>query len=160
MVRDPDGRPFSASPAVGEGCLVIGSESKRGKFVLFWRKDNPVDLISLTLTRQTRPKSAAISSPTIRRFRSGSGSCSPNFWRPSIRRHPIRAHPLGLYLHIPFCRKRCKFCYFRVYTDQNAKAIERYVQALAREVELLSERPPSPGASSNSSISAGARRRI
>ncbi len=48
-------------------------------------------------------------------------------------------HPLGLYLHIPFCRKRCKFCYFRVYTDQNAKAIERYVQALAREVELLSD---------------------
>ncbi|MBT5124719.1 MAG: coproporphyrinogen III oxidase, partial [Planctomycetaceae bacterium] len=22
--------------------------------------------------------------------------------------------PLGLYLHIPFCRKRCKFCYFKV----------------------------------------------
>jgi oxygen-independent coproporphyrinogen III oxidase len=48
---------------------------------------------------------------------------------------------LGLYLHIPFCRKRCKFCYFRVYTDQNAKAIERYVEALAREVELLSQSP-------------------
>lgn len=54
-------------------------------------------------------------------------------------------HPLGLYLHIPFCRKRCRFCYFRVYTDQNAKAIERYVQALAREVELLSERPAVEG---------------
>src|SRR5688500_6796374 len=26
---------------------------------------------------------------------------------------------LGLYLHIPFCRKRCRFCYFRVYTDKN-----------------------------------------
>ncbi|MCB1034284.1 MAG: coproporphyrinogen III oxidase, partial [Acidobacteria bacterium] len=26
--------------------------------------------------------------------------------------------PLGLYVHIPFCRKRCKFCYFRVYTDK------------------------------------------
>lgn len=49
--------------------------------------------------------------------------------------------PLGLYLHIPFCRKRCRFCYFRVYTDQNAKAIERYAEALAREVELLSGRP-------------------
>ena len=48
--------------------------------------------------------------------------------------------PLGLYIHIPFCRKRCKFCYFRVYTDQNAKAIENYVQALVREVELLSTR--------------------
>jgi outer membrane protein assembly factor BamB len=28
--RDVDGRPFSASPAVGEGCLVIGSESNTG----------------------------------------------------------------------------------------------------------------------------------
>lgn len=55
-------------------------------------------------------------------------------------RAPARDVPLGLYLHIPFCRKRCRFCYFRVYTDQNAKAIERYVQALAREVELLSTR--------------------
>ncbi|HEY3968042.1 MAG TPA: coproporphyrinogen-III oxidase family protein [Planctomycetaceae bacterium] len=58
---------------------------------------------------------------------------------------PDPEHPLGLYLHIPFCRKRCKFCYFRVYTDQNAKAIERYVQALAREVELLSHRPAVAG---------------
>ncbi|MFN9233166.1 MAG: coproporphyrinogen III oxidase, partial [Planctomyces sp.] len=32
--------------------------------------------------------------------------------------------PLGLYIHIPFCLKRCKFCYFRFYTNQNAKAIE------------------------------------
>ncbi|MSR56677.1 MAG: coproporphyrinogen III oxidase family protein [Planctomycetaceae bacterium] len=58
---------------------------------------------------------------------------------------PSIAAPLGLYLHIPFCRKRCKFCYFRVYTDQNAKAIERYVEALAREVELLSDKPAVAG---------------
>jgi oxygen-independent coproporphyrinogen-3 oxidase len=44
--------------------------------------------------------------------------------------------PLGLYLHIPFCRKRCKFCYFRVYTDKNSREVERYVSALAREVDL------------------------
>lgn len=54
---------------------------------------------------------------------------------------PAHEVDLGLYLHIPFCRKRCKFCYFRVYTDQNAKAIERYVEALAREVDLLSRSP-------------------
>ena len=52
----------------------------------------------------------------------------------------IRQVPLGLYIHIPFCRKRCKFCYFRVYTNQNAKAIEDYVQALIREIELISHR--------------------
>ena len=47
---------------------------------------------------------------------------------------------LGLYLHIPFCRKRCKFCYFRVFTDKNSEQIERYLEALAREVEVVSER--------------------
>ena len=49
--------------------------------------------------------------------------------------------PLGLYLHIPFCRKRCKFCYFRVYTDKNADEVERYVAALSREIELVSRLP-------------------
>ena len=49
--------------------------------------------------------------------------------------------PLGLYLHIPFCRKRCKFCYFKVFTDQNAKDIEAYVSALCREIELVSQQP-------------------
>lgn len=49
--------------------------------------------------------------------------------------------PLGLYLHIPFCRKRCKFCYFRVYTDKNAHDVETYVSALSHEIELVSRLP-------------------
>jgi oxygen-independent coproporphyrinogen-3 oxidase len=49
--------------------------------------------------------------------------------------------PLGLYVHIPFCRKRCKFCYFRVYTDKNAGEVETYVAALSREIERISELP-------------------
>ena len=48
--------------------------------------------------------------------------------------------PLGMYLHIPFCRKRCKFCYFRVYTQQNAETIKNYVDTLDREVQLLKDR--------------------
>src|SRR5690349_12820659 len=51
------------------------------------------------------------------------------------------ATPLGLYLHIPFCRKRCKFCYFRVYTDKRADDVETYVAALSREIELVSKLP-------------------
>src|ERR1700681_4106061 len=46
------------------------------------------------------------------------------------------AVPLGLYLHIPFCRKRCHFCYFRVYTDKNASEVQGYLDVLAREWEL------------------------
>lgn len=49
--------------------------------------------------------------------------------------------PLGLYLHIPFCRKRCKFCYFRVYTDKRADEIETYLAALSAEIELVSRQP-------------------
>jgi len=48
--------------------------------------------------------------------------------------------PLGLYLHIPFCRKRCKFCYFRVYTDKNADQVEQYSDALVQEQALYAER--------------------
>ncbi len=54
---------------------------------------------------------------------------------------PPQDVPLGLYLHIPFCRKRCKFCYFKVFTDVNAKEIEHYVSALCQEIELVSQQP-------------------
>lgn len=72
-----------------------------------------------------------------------------SFWKPqylpdaeaALQRAPVAGTPLGLYLHIPFCRKRCKFCYFRVYTDKNAKDIEVYLDALTREVELLAATP-------------------
>ena len=43
--------------------------------------------------------------------------------------------PLGLYYHIPFCRKRCHFCYFRVYTDKNSVDVRRYLDATMQELE-------------------------
>src|SRR5688572_32054998 len=49
--------------------------------------------------------------------------------------------PLGLYVHIPFCRKRCKFCYFRVFTDKNADEVETYLAALSKEIALYANRP-------------------
>ena len=58
----------------------------------------------------------------------------------ALDRPPQPNTPLGLYLHIPFCRKRCKFCYFRVYTDKNASEIEVYLDALASEIDLYSRR--------------------
>jgi oxygen-independent coproporphyrinogen-3 oxidase len=53
--------------------------------------------------------------------------------------------PLGLYLHIPFCRKRCHFCYFRVYTDKNASEVARYLDTLVREWELYLDKPAAQG---------------
>jgi oxygen-independent coproporphyrinogen III oxidase len=59
----------------------------------------------------------------------------------TLAKPPAPNTPLGLYLHIPFCRKRCKFCYFKVFTQINAEEIERYVSALSREIELVSRQP-------------------
>ena len=59
---------------------------------------------------------------------------------------PARVNdPLGLYIHIPFCRKRCLFCYFKVYTDKNASEIEVYLDALIKENELYSQTPAFQG---------------
>ncbi|MEY2881171.1 MAG: hypothetical protein RLZZ15_3551 [Verrucomicrobiota bacterium] len=54
---------------------------------------------------------------------------------------PTPGAKLGLYHHIPFCRKRCHFCYFRVYTDKNAKEIQTYLDATVAELKTLAARP-------------------
>jgi oxygen-independent coproporphyrinogen-3 oxidase len=72
-----------------------------------------------------------------------------SFWEPAMvpeleaamGRPPEAGTPLGLYVHIPFCRKRCHFCYFKVYTDKDSAAIRGYLEAVLREFRLYSSRP-------------------
>ena len=63
----------------------------------------------------------------------------------ALQAPPAPGVPLGLYLHIPFCRKRCHFCYFRVYTDKNAQEVGDYLDVLAREWELYASQPAMAG---------------
>jgi len=58
-----------------------------------------------------------------------------------LDRAPTESVSLGLYVHLPFCRKRCDFCYFKVFTDKNAGEIRRYVEAVLREVDAYARRP-------------------
>jgi oxygen-independent coproporphyrinogen III oxidase len=64
---------------------------------------------------------------------------------PALRTPPAMDVPLGLYLHIPFCRKRCHFCYFRVYTDKNAREVADYLDVLVREWEMYARQPAISG---------------
>ncbi len=72
-----------------------------------------------------------------------------SFWTPdhvqeaysALDRAPAPGTPLGIYLHIPFCRKRCHFCYFKVYTDKHADEIEAYMNAAIQELSLYSKKP-------------------
>jgi oxygen-independent coproporphyrinogen-3 oxidase len=58
-----------------------------------------------------------------------------------LQRHAPPETPLGLYFHIPFCRKRCHFCYFRVYTDKNAEEIKGYLDLGMTELERYAQTP-------------------
>jgi oxygen-independent coproporphyrinogen-3 oxidase len=59
----------------------------------------------------------------------------------AMERAPAPDTTLGVYIHIPFCRKRCHFCYFRVYTDKNSSAIRNYLDASLSELELYASKP-------------------
>ena len=65
--------------------------------------------------------------------------------KPALNAPAVAGVPLGVYLHIPFCRKRCHFCYFRVYTDKNAQEVNDYLDVLAREWELYTRLPAIAG---------------
>jgi oxygen-independent coproporphyrinogen-3 oxidase len=69
--------------------------------------------------------------------------------REALNRAPVPGTPLGLYMHIPFCRKRCHFCYFRVYTDKNAKEVQSYLDLLVREWALYAAMPAIHGRRTN-----------
>lgn len=42
--------------------------------------------------------------------------------------------PAGVYLHIPFCKSRCSYCDFATDVYRSNDAVERYVDAICREV--------------------------
>lgn len=45
----------------------------------------------------------------------------------------------GIYIHIPFCRSRCSYCDFATDVFKNSAAVERYIQALTKEIADFSE---------------------
>jgi oxygen-independent coproporphyrinogen-3 oxidase len=67
----------------------------------------------------------------------------------ALERAPVPGNPLGIYLHIPFCRKRCHFCYFRVYTDKDASEIRNYIDATLQELAIYAAKPAVKGRKAN-----------
>jgi len=49
--------------------------------------------------------------------------------------------PYSLYLHVPFCQKRCTYCDFNTYAGQSER-IPDYVAALDREISLVGASSP------------------
>ena len=62
---------------------------------------------------------------------------------------PRPSPPLGQYVHIPFCRKRCHFCYFKVYTDKDSSEVRGYIDALLKELAVYASKPVISGRKPN-----------
>src|SRR5688572_31025053 len=119
--RDPRPKPFSrlrySEPIVTERALALDDQTEVGSYFV-----------------ATYPPFSVWTTEAVSRDA-----------HPAMHAPPVPGVPLGLYLHIPFCRKRCHFCYFRVYTDKNAQEVNDYLDVLAREWELYATQPAIAG---------------
>ena len=54
----------------------------------------------------------------------------------------MRTSSLGLYLHIPFCERKCSYCDFLSFQCAQQKPLSEYAVALCEEIRILSEAWP------------------
>jgi oxygen-independent coproporphyrinogen-3 oxidase len=75
--------------------------------------------------------------------RQGNGSADPTRHSPSdatlgvLAQATPRSQRVGLYIHVPFCAKRCHYCSFNTAPLDRPAELLRYLSAIEREVELL-----------------------
>ena len=55
------------------------------------------------------------------------------------------AEPIGIYVHVPFCQKKCDYCYYLSYIGQQPATISRYIDCVVRELQLYAARPAVSG---------------
>lgn len=56
-----------------------------------------------------------------------------------IRSNLEKPENVSVYVHIPFCPQLCTFCGCTTYTGMGQKTIEKYIDALVKEIELVSK---------------------
>src|SRR5437868_5872734 len=116
--------------------------------VLERRGNERFDMSTATSTPPTKPVVALQKETTVGNY-FVSNYPPYSFWKPeyapeifqAIDRPPKPGIPLGIYAHIPFCRKRCHFCYFKVYTDKDSAAIRGYLEGLLQELRIYAVKP-------------------
>jgi len=53
--------------------------------------------------------------------------------------------PLGIYVHIPFCQKKCDYCYYLSYAGTPAGSVDSYLNALRSEIGIYAALPALKG---------------
>ena len=55
--------------------------------------------------------------------------------------------PAGVYLHIPFCKSRCSYCDFATDIYRATSVVDRYIEALCKEIDAFDHTDRNPGGS-------------
>jgi oxygen-independent coproporphyrinogen-3 oxidase len=69
-------------------------------------------------------------------------------WKPSevaaaegLLDGPRPSGPLGIYVHIPFCQKKCDYCYYLSFAGKDAGAVASYLETVIEELRLYARLP-------------------
>src|ERR1043166_2284482 len=52
---------------------------------------------------------------------------------------PADDSPLGIYVHIPFCQKKCDYCYYLSFAGTPARMVDDYIGSVVEEAALYSD---------------------
>ena len=54
---------------------------------------------------------------------------------------PVELKPLGLYIHVPFCRSKCEYCdFYSLGGGLNNESMDLYLQAVLAHIKEASQR--------------------
>jgi oxygen-independent coproporphyrinogen-3 oxidase len=92
------------------------------------------------LSRYDRPGPRYTSYPTAIEFHEG--VAEDDYLDCLAAANSLGDAPLSLYMHLPFCERRCLFCGCHTIISPRKDAAVPYLRLLGREIELLAERLP------------------
>ncbi len=58
-------------------------------------------------------------------------------WKPLTDESFFPHKPLNIYVHIPFCAQQCSYCYYRVITGAKKAEMDRYTDAICKEMTMV-----------------------
>jgi len=56
------------------------------------------------------------------------------YWKKPAIDDLLSIPPLNIYLHVPFCLRKCAYCYYKTEDYKNSAQLEEFVDALCREI--------------------------
>lgn len=60
-------------------------------------------------------------------------------WKKTVVKEMLTEKPINIYVHLPFCMQRCAYCYYMTISLKEKPDIDRYVEAVCREIEIASK---------------------